>query len=665
VGKTAWQTDRTFPASTSAAVRERLVHLLDKDATGAWTLSYVVDDRIAPALLTLAGVDPNTRSAPVASLDVTLSEEIDPATFTAADVILTRDGGANLVDSGVTISHVAGGTYRIGGLAALTAADGVYEIAVAGAGIRDYGGNAAAGTLSTRWANGAAGPYVVSVAAAAAAGGPVDAVEVAFSAPVDPATFALADLSLSRDGGADLVDDRVVIEAVSATTFRVHGLGGLTGTDGRYVLAVRASGVTGSTGLAGVGALETAWVRDTVRPTVTAVQQPTTTPRNIVVPSLDVTFSEAIDPASFTADDLRITLDGAPVATDARVTIQALSATTYRIAGFTWFVGREGNYRFAVSADGILDLAGNVGSGSAESGWTMDTTAPAAPGSVHIVADTGASAADGVTSARTVTLRGTLGEPGLAVQLFDVDAGVDLGTADVTDGTFSKQITLATEGRHRIRIRLVDGAGNVGREGRDMKPGGFFDVVLDRTAPTLLAIDTVAQSPRSTPVASIDVTLSEAIDGASIDWTDIRLTRDGGANLATAAVTVTHVAGDVWRVGNLEGLTAEDGEYRLAVVADGIADVAGNAGAGSVATSWITDGGTLRRSALTGTVFHDHAGDRRIDEGDEGLAGWTVFVDNDGDGVAEAQLRDSSGGTEDKGGSEEERLHDRQHHERR
>ena len=37
---------------------------------------------------------------------------------------------------------------------------------------------------------------------------------------------------------------------------------------------------------------------------------------------------------------------------------------------------------------------------------------------------------------------------------------------------------------------------------------------------------------------SLDVNFTEAIDPASFDWHDITLTRDGGANLITDAVTV-------------------------------------------------------------------------------------------------------------------------------
>ena len=39
-----WQTDRSFPASGSQAVRENRLHILDENGTGSYTVTYVVDD---------------------------------------------------------------------------------------------------------------------------------------------------------------------------------------------------------------------------------------------------------------------------------------------------------------------------------------------------------------------------------------------------------------------------------------------------------------------------------------------------------------------------------------------------------------------------------------------------------------------------------------------
>ena len=74
-------------------------------------------------------VSPDPRATGVEAVDVVFSEPIDPATFTAADVTLTRNGGSNLINAGVTITALDGDTYRIGGLAGLTAASGDLRIA--------------------------------------------------------------------------------------------------------------------------------------------------------------------------------------------------------------------------------------------------------------------------------------------------------------------------------------------------------------------------------------------------------------------------------------------------------------------------------------------------------------------------------------------------------
>ena len=148
------------------------------------------------------------------------------------------------------------------------------------------------------------------------------------------------------------------------------------------------------------------------------------------------------------------------------VAIERVSATVYRVSGFNWVSGLEGTYVLSVSAAGISDRAGNVGVGSAGSSWVMDTTVPAAPTGLAIVPDTGASPTDGLTNSATVVLSGNLAESGLTVRLVDVATNRDLGYADVVGTTFSKTITVTSDGRNRIQISVVDAAGNVVKEGK-------------------------------------------------------------------------------------------------------------------------------------------------------------------------------------------------------
>lgn len=144
VGDNVWTTDRSFPSAQAGALREHLLHLLDFDGTGSYTLYFRSEDSIAPAVLDIVDVLPNPQTNAVAFVDVIFSEPVSLDTFDYQDVTLTLDGGVNLVNNSVTIALVANSTYRISGLVGLTAADGNYELKVLAGGILAQGGNAVA-----------------------------------------------------------------------------------------------------------------------------------------------------------------------------------------------------------------------------------------------------------------------------------------------------------------------------------------------------------------------------------------------------------------------------------------------------------------------------------------------------------------------------------------
>ncbi|MBA3484621.1 MAG: hypothetical protein H0T51_22685, partial [Pirellulales bacterium] len=638
VGDNVWQTNRSFPSSMAGAVREQLIHLLDRDGTGSYTFTYVVDDDVPPGVLDILNVDPDPHAGPVTFIDVVFSEPIDLATFDYRDVTLTRNGGANLITNAATVSYLSDSTYRISELDAWTAADGVYELTVEGSGIQDYGGNPATGRASDRWAHGDAAPFIDSLSSISIQLAiPFDALEVTFSEPLDIATFGYQDVKLTFNGGANLADSRLSVAHVSGSTYRVSGLASVASGEGAYRFSIDSTGVQDFSGAAGLGVDGLTWVLDATVPTVANVEQLATNPRNIVVQSLDVTFTEPIDLDSLTRDDLTLSRNGGSNLIDSRVTIEHVAGAVYRIKGINWVVGQEGTYQLTVFSAGVQDLAGNLGAGSASTSWVMDTTAPLAPTNLRITPDTGTSSSDGLTTSKTMTLSGSLGELGLSVRLVDVTTGDDLGDATVVGSDFSRTFTLNAPGNHRIQIRVVDAAGNVDLAARLLEEGGYFDVFVDLAAPTIVQLDDVAPDTRTIPVSSTDVTLSESIDLTTFDWHDLLLTRNDGPNLMNAAVTVTPVSDATYRLSGLTGLTALDGSYKLTVNASQIDDPAGNAGVGSAQVSWLMNGGgTLQLSSLGGRVFEDYNGNGASDEGDEGLSSWSVFLDLNGNGLYDA-----------------------------
>ena len=115
-------------------------------------------------------------------------------------------------------------------------------------------------------------------------------------------------------------------------------------------------------------------VIDTTPPRVTAVGQGLSPFDAGPVGSVDFSLSEPIDPSSLSLSSLSLTRDGQTVPLTAAVSVTPLSATTYQIQGLAPFTTTTGNYVLEVRADGLRDLAGNLGVGSNTATWFMSLT---------------------------------------------------------------------------------------------------------------------------------------------------------------------------------------------------------------------------------------------------------------------------------------------------
>ena len=94
----------------------------------------------------------------------------------------------------------------------------------------------------------------------------VSSVDVTFSEPVDLTTFTYADLTLTDNGGANLITSAATISLVSGSTYQINGLSGLTTANGTYSLTVNATGIKDQNGVSGTNSLSTAWLMDTTAP---------------------------------------------------------------------------------------------------------------------------------------------------------------------------------------------------------------------------------------------------------------------------------------------------------------------------------------------------------------------------------------------------------------
>jgi hypothetical protein len=89
------------------------------------------------------------------------------------------------------------------------------------------------------------------------------------------------------------------------------------------------------------------------------------------------------------------------------------------------------------------------------------------------------------------------------------------------------------------------------------------------------------------PINSIDVRFSENIDLSTLNYQDISLTRDGGSNLVTEAVTVALASETIYRIQGLTALTSIPGNYQITIDTNGIKNLEGNFGTTIAQTTFL------------------------------------------------------------------------------
>ena len=404
----------------------------------------------------------------------------------------------------------------------------------------------------------------------------VNAITIDFSEPIQASTFDYTDLSLTLNNGTNLITNIVSIIPLSTTRYQVTGLENLTNIDGDYQLTVNANGIKDLDGKLGTGLLSETWIKtatgnaDNTPPTVTDIRDLQIDPRNIPVSSLDVTLSEAIDLSSFTWEDITLTRNSGSNLINNTVTITPVNDTTYRINGLNNLTQTEGTYTLTVNGNEIKDLSGNLGIGSAAEIWVMDTTPPDAPSNLKVGNKTITPNSQNLVNTTTLNLTGDLSETGLSVFLIDRTLNQSLGQASVNNTQFSSTIQLPSSGTRNLDIQIIDPAGNITTTN--------FNLFADIITPTLLEFLNIPQTPIATPINSIDLRFSEAINLSTFDYTDITLQRNNGENLINDAVTVEYLSGTTYRIKGLTDLTRTTGNYQLTVNSNTLQDLAGNSG---------------------------------------------------------------------------------------
>lgn len=569
-----------------------IADLAGNPLAGGTTEQWLMDSTRPTA--EVVDVTPDPRSSAVGSITFAFSERVTGVDL--ADLRLTRDGGANLLTAAQTLTTPDSGmTWVLGNLAGVTAQGGNYTVRLitAGSGIVDLVGNALLTVdPGDAWSTDVVAPVadVVNVSPDPR-DNPVDSITITFTEAVTG--FELADLQLFRAGTPqNLLTAAQTLTTSNGVTWTLGNLAGITSADGSYTLTLvsAVSGIADAAGNSLPSDASDTWTVDIAAPTVDIVDV-MPDPRNIALGSIDIVFSEAVigvdlSDLTLTRNELTVSLANATLGTfDNNI--------TWRLGNLAGITGAGGVYTLTVknSGTGITDPAGNPLSGGAVEQWRMDATAPR-PTVPPVTPDPRNGPVDSITIVWSEAVNGF----DLSDLRLTRDGGTDLLTIaqtltspDRTTWTLGNLSGLTgTDGVYTLAV-VAAGSGVTDDAGNAFAGNYSESWTADTSPPTADIVD-VTPDPRTGSVASMTIQFSEPVSG--MDLNDLRLTRDGGANLLSAAQTVTNSdGGRSWVVDNLDGVTATDGRYTLTLVAagSGITDAAGNPLPADASDTWTVD----------------------------------------------------------------------------
>ncbi len=552
------------------------------------------------------------RNTPVPSIAVTFSKPIDPATFTNAALGLTLDG-MTVSLPGTVLEKAVGGSstdFTIDGLDLPTTAQGTYVLTITTSSITDTFGNHGTDTPSdsVSFVVDTTPPTISSVAVPTTIIAPLGPLDVTLSKPVVASTFLPAAVTLTRNGHPlTLSGITVTPVAGSSTDFSIGGLDAFTHTSANYVFTIDPSGIHDPVGNAGAGGLtHVPFTAKILGPSITGFGA--TTPRNIPVANLPVTFSNLIDASTF-APSLSLTFNGTPLPTGGLTFSPASGlASTITIGGLGALTSAQGTYVLTVDLTMVRDPFGNPASGAVNSFTIVVDTTPPRIAQVVPLPLTVTTSLDkvAVTISKTIMANSftsadvSLTLNGVRIQfdapphgginvmaLRDSDAKID------PDNDFDESNNFvvsglspftANWGHYVLTISpagTLDPAGNAGT-GAPVSIG--FDFNPGPPRPTGLSLP--GSNLRVAPVSTIDLTLSSPIDPTSLTFQSLALSRGRFSVPLTSAVRAVPISPMVYRITGLEAFTSAAGQYVLTVNGKTLHDPNGVTGVSSASTSF-------------------------------------------------------------------------------
>jgi hypothetical protein len=259
-------------------------------------------------------------------------------------------------------------------------------------------------------------------------------------------------------------------------------------------------------------------------------------------PDLDATSDTGSSSVDNLTNDSTPTVSVPGLSAGDQVTLSATNGSTTKTCTYT--VGTAASCDLPALTDGtwslsasVVDAAGNTGATTSPAGLVVDSSAPAAPGAVDLVAasDTGTSSTDDATSDTTPALSVAGGSAGDTVTLTATNGTTTRTCTYVVGTATSCDLPALTDGTWSVSGTLTDPAGNTSSAGPSL------NLTVDATAPALPARPDLSASSDTGKSSTDDVTADSTpfieVPGVEAGAAVVVTATKGGATL-----TCTYVA---------------------------------------------------------------------------------------------------------------------------
>ncbi len=558
--KNVWLTHVTIPDGGVQFYEDKF-HFVDDFPSfdpETYTVIWSPLDPTPPEVLSISGHPSELTSDQVTTLQVKFTEEIIESSFGIEDLMLSFQGGANLIDASVVITQVDSVTYDVD-IASLTTGNGFYVFTAQAAGVEDLTGTSGDVGKQVSWTQFLSVPVVQQFIGLPAdyIASSFDTVNLLFNVPLDVSTLTVDDIAITLNGIAQSGSLTLTEIGDDNRLFKLSGLASFLASDDSYMLEIDLLNILSSDQVNGLVVQSIPLILDSASPMVTNMVRSN-------VGGLDdqhytkmtINFSEDIE--EFDTTSLTLLRDGVSQLLRSS-DIQKVDDDWYEIIWDDDHTYPEANYEFAIDVSDIRDLAGNLGSGVESQQWTVDRTAELTITNLNISPDLGFSATDGITSVLSVDVSFEITDEARDIAVYQNDNGILslLATqTSATSGMLTFPVTFVTGGQTSIEVWMEDLQGNQVMATKVL----YLDESQLSASWDFMSSQTLSDHP-----AAIDLLFTAAIvDLASVPAGLLSLTKDNNV-LDNGDLVLTKLSSDVYQLTGLDMSANLPGTYTISV----------------------------------------------------------------------------------------------------